>query len=104
METLNDGICCSVGSSLCTPVKVEIYEQMLMVNKWQTLCFFYQIEVYARQLQEMEDLFKGTGGDDAPVNDAQMERAIRAAEVMVQNLEFRANELTSMKILFFQLV
>ncbi len=49
----------------------------------------------------MEDLFKGTGGDDAPVNDAQMERAIRAAEVMVQNLEFRANELTSMKILFF---
>lgn len=72
-----------------------------MVNKWQTLCFsFYQIEVYARQLQEMEDLFKGIGGDDAPVNDAQMERAISAAEVMVQNLEFRANELTSMKILY----
>lgn len=62
--------------------------------------FFYQIEVYARQLQEMEDLFKGIGGDDAPVNDAQLERAIRAAEVMVQNLEFRANELTSMKILY----
>ncbi|XDV27541.1 hypothetical protein PO909_031046 [Leuciscus waleckii] len=54
-----------------------------------------KIEVYARQLQEMEDLFKGIGGDDAPVNDAQMERAIRAAEVMVQNLEIRANELTS---------
>lgn len=48
----------------------------------------------------MEDLFKGIGGVDAPVNDAQMERAIRAAEVMVQNLEFRADELTSMKILF----
>lgn len=57
------------------------------------------MEVYARQLQEMEDLFKGIGGDDAPVNDAQMERAIRAAEVMVQNLEIRANELTSTKIL-----
>lgn len=55
--------------------------------------------MYARQLQEMEDLFKGIGGDDAPVNDAQMERAIRAAEVMVQNLEIRANELTSTKIL-----
>ncbi|KAL1280547.1 hypothetical protein QQF64_015147 [Cirrhinus molitorella] len=54
-----------------------------------------KIEVYARQLQEMEDLFKGIGGDDAPVNDGQMERAIRAAEVMVQNLEFRANELTN---------
>uniref|UniRef100_A0A672NGA7 Laminin subunit gamma 2 n=1 Tax=Sinocyclocheilus grahami TaxID=75366 RepID=A0A672NGA7_SINGR len=54
-----------------------------------------KIEVYVRQLQEMEDLFKGIGGDDAPVNDAQMERAIRAAEVMVQNLEFRANELTN---------
>ncbi len=60
----------------------------------------YQIEVYARQLQEMEDLFKGIGGDDAPVNDAQMERTIRAAEVMVQNLEFRANELTSMTIIY----
>ncbi|KAF4117409.1 hypothetical protein G5714_001962 [Onychostoma macrolepis] len=54
-----------------------------------------KIEVYARQLQEMEDLFKGIGGDDAPVNDAQLERTIRAAEVMVQNLEFRANELTN---------
>uniref|UniRef100_A0A8C1ALP8 Laminin subunit gamma 1 n=1 Tax=Cyprinus carpio carpio TaxID=630221 RepID=A0A8C1ALP8_CYPCA len=54
-----------------------------------------KIEVYARQLQEMEDLFKGIGGVDAPVNDAQMERAIRAAEVMVQNLEFRADELTN---------
>ncbi|XP_073704726.1 laminin subunit gamma-2 [Garra rufa] len=54
-----------------------------------------KIEVYARQLQEMEDVFKGIGGDDAPVNGAQMERAIRAAEVMVQNLEFRANELTN---------
>uniref|UniRef100_A0A673GN29 Laminin subunit gamma-2-like n=1 Tax=Sinocyclocheilus rhinocerous TaxID=307959 RepID=A0A673GN29_9TELE len=54
-----------------------------------------KIEVYVRQLQEMEDLFKGIGGDDALVNDAQMERAIRAAEVMVQNLEFRANELTN---------
>ncbi len=65
-----------------------------------TTVFFYQIEVYARQLQEMEDLFKGIGGDDAPVNDAQMERTIRAAEVMVQNLEFRANELTSMTIIY----
>ncbi|KAG1934783.1 laminin subunit gamma-2 [Pimephales promelas] len=54
-----------------------------------------KIEVYARQLQEMEDLFKGIGGDDAPVNDALMEQAIRAAEVMVQTLKLRANELTS---------
>uniref|UniRef100_A0A673J6E4 Laminin subunit gamma-2-like n=1 Tax=Sinocyclocheilus rhinocerous TaxID=307959 RepID=A0A673J6E4_9TELE len=54
-----------------------------------------KIEVYARQLQDMENLFKGIGGDDAPVNDAQMVRAIRAAEVMVQSLEIRANELTN---------
>jgi len=47
----------------------------------------------------MEDLFKGIGGDDAPVNDALMEQAIRAAEVMVQTLKLRANELTSKKIL-----
>uniref|UniRef100_A0A8C1ZXJ0 Laminin, gamma 2 n=1 Tax=Cyprinus carpio TaxID=7962 RepID=A0A8C1ZXJ0_CYPCA len=47
-------------------------------------------KVYARQLQDMEDLFKGIGGDDAPVNDAQMVRAIRAAEVMVQSLQIRA--------------
>ncbi|XP_067309571.1 laminin subunit gamma-2 [Pseudorasbora parva] len=53
------------------------------------------IEVYARQLQEMEDLFRGIGGEDAPVSDAQMERAVRAAEVMLQNLEIRANDLTS---------
>uniref|UniRef100_A0A8C2ETD6 Laminin, gamma 2 n=1 Tax=Cyprinus carpio TaxID=7962 RepID=A0A8C2ETD6_CYPCA len=52
-------------------------------------------KVYARQLQDMEDLFKGIGGDDAPVNDAQMVRAIRAAEVMVQSLQIRANELTN---------
>uniref|UniRef100_A0A8C1ZXT0 Laminin, gamma 2 n=1 Tax=Cyprinus carpio TaxID=7962 RepID=A0A8C1ZXT0_CYPCA len=49
-----------------------------------------KMEVYARQLQDMEDLFKGIGGDDAPVNDAQMVRAIRAAEVMVQSLQIRA--------------
>lgn len=54
-----------------------------------------KMEVYARQLQDMEDLFKGIGGDDAPVNDAQMVRAIRAAEVMVQSLQIRANELTN---------
>ncbi|XP_051731184.1 laminin subunit gamma-2 [Ctenopharyngodon idella] len=54
-----------------------------------------KIEVYARQLEEMEDLFKGIGGDDAPINDAQTERAIRAAEVMVQTLKIRANELTN---------
>lgn len=45
----------------------------------------------------MEDLFKGIGGDDALINDAQTEKAIRAAEVMVQTLKVRANELTSAK-------
>lgn len=64
------------------------------------IVFFHQIEVYARQLQEMEDLFEGIGGENAPVNDAQMEQAIKAAEVMVQNLEFRANKLTGMKIIY----
>lgn len=54
-----------------------------------------KIEVYARQLQEMEDLFKGFGGNEAPVSDAQMDQAVRAAEVMVRNLESRANELTN---------
>lgn len=49
----------------------------------------------------MEDLFKGIGGDDAPISDAQTERAIRAAEVMVQTLKIRANELTSAKSFFF---
>lgn len=48
----------------------------------------------------MEDLFKGIGGDDAPISDAQTERAIRAAEVMVQTLKIRANELTSAKSFF----
>ncbi|XP_051556042.1 laminin subunit gamma-2-like [Myxocyprinus asiaticus] len=54
-----------------------------------------KIEAYARQLREMEDLFKGIGSGDVSVNDAEMERAIRAAEVILQSLETRANELTN---------
>ncbi|XP_051554697.1 laminin subunit gamma-2-like [Myxocyprinus asiaticus] len=52
-----------------------------------------KIETYAHQLQEMEDLFKGTGSGDVSINNSEMERAVRAAEVMLQAMETRANEL-----------
>lgn len=53
--------------------------------------------MYARQLQDMEDVFNAIGGDKVPVNDAEIDRAVRATEVILTSLQTRANELTGIK-------
>ncbi|KAI7809700.1 putative laminin subunit gamma-2, partial [Triplophysa rosa] len=65
-----------------------------------------QISAYAQQLRDMEDVFNTIGGDNnVPVKDAEMDRAVKAAEVMLQSLQTRANELTdSEKLLQDKLV
>uniref|UniRef100_A0A674BNH1 Laminin subunit gamma 1 n=1 Tax=Salmo trutta TaxID=8032 RepID=A0A674BNH1_SALTR len=49
---------------------------------------------YTRKLREIETLFTGTESGSLPVNDAQMERAIRAAEDIVTDLQRNAQTLS----------
>lgn len=53
-----------------------------------------QMEGYTRKLREIETLFTGTESGSLPVNDAQMERAIRAAEDIVTDLQRNAQTLS----------
>lgn len=53
-----------------------------------------QMERYTRKLQELETLFTGMETGTLPVNDAQMERTIRAAEQLVLDLQSKAANLT----------
>ncbi|XP_065132704.1 laminin subunit gamma-2 [Paramisgurnus dabryanus] len=57
-----------------------------------------KISAYTRQLQDMEYLLNSIGGNNTPIKDAQIEKTIKAAEVMVQSLQTRANELTDTEI------
>lgn len=48
----------------------------------------------------MENVFNTIGGDNnVPVKDAEIDRAVKAAEVMLQSLQTRASELTGTKTL-----
>ncbi|XP_035655955.1 laminin subunit gamma-2-like [Oncorhynchus keta] len=53
-----------------------------------------KVEGYTRKLREIETLFTGTESGSLPVNDAQMERAIRAAEDIVTDLQRNAQTLS----------
>ncbi|XP_062337108.1 laminin subunit gamma-2 isoform X1 [Osmerus eperlanus] len=53
-----------------------------------------KMERYTHKLQELETLFTGMETGTLPVNDAQMERTIRAAEKLVLDLQSKAANLT----------
>lgn len=53
-----------------------------------------QIEGYSRKLWEIETLFTGMESGSLPVNDAQMEKAIRTAEDIVTDLQRNAQTLS----------
>lgn len=85
--------CSSNGQCECR----EGYEGLKCEKSTCPSCFNpvkSQILVYARQLQDMEDVFNAIGGDKVPVNEAEIDRAVRAAEVMLKSLQTRANALT----------
>ncbi|XP_031418930.2 laminin subunit gamma-2 [Clupea harengus] len=56
-----------------------------------------KIDDYAVKVHEIEALFNGVESGRVPVNDAQMERAIKAAEKVVADMQEKAGKLSEME-------